>query len=594
MIATALATCCALGSGLLFAAAAPAAGVAPTVEGLTASGVTPFAVTLEAQVDPESEPATCEFDYGTTTAYGTEVACEPGATLEGEAQPASVRLTGLTAGTLYYYKLVVRNAAGEAQAEGEAMTLTVEKPTVYSEGVSGITPFQARLEGALNPDSQETTYSFEYSTKGSTTGDMLAGAITTVNGESAIPPEEFGERGVGVPTGRVLAPATTYYYRFVASNETGTTKDRVESFTTPAPESPIVNREGASGITPFEARLEGALNPDDQLTECHFQYGETAVSEHEVGCEPESLEGFGEQSVAKTVTGLALGTTYHYRVVAKNATGETEGAGEFTTRGIAPLASTGAASAVGQSSAEVTGTVNPDGAETHYYYQYGPTTEYGQSTAAEGPGVDVGAGTSAVAAPATLVPLTPGVTYHYRLVAWNEEGTSYGQDETLTAAAGQPPVASTGSASGVTVDEATISGTIDPAGKETSYRFEYGTGTEYGTQAFGTVLPEQGEQTVTLSLRGIDPDTTYHYRLVVSNPGGTSYGEDETFTTEPVAFPAIAPTPAPLIALPNIAFPTEAAARKPGKPKQTGRKKGAKKGHRKARKKARARGRKKK
>jgi hypothetical protein len=186
------------------------------------------------------------------------------------------------------------------------------------------------------------------------------------------------------------------------------------------------------------------------------------------------------------------------------------------------------------------------------------------------------------------------VTYHYRLVAWNEDGTSYGQDETFTTEAGQSPLAITGAASGISVNEATITGTINPQGKETSYRFEYGTNTAYGTQAFGTVLPEQGEQTVTLSLRGLDSNTTYHYRLVVSNPAGTSEGEDETFTTPGILDPLVNPAVAPLIALPNIAFPTGTEpVTKPAKHKKAKKpkKKTARK-HKKARKKARGKGRK--
>ncbi len=170
------------------------------------------------------------------------------------------------------------------------------------------------------------------------------------------------------------------------------------------------------------------------------------------------------------------------------------------------------------------------------------------------------------------------MSYHYRLVAWNEDGTSYGQDKTFTASAGQSPTATTGAASGISVDEATISGTIDPEGKETSYGFEYGTTTAYGTQTYGTVLPEYGIQTIALNLRGISPDTTYHYRLVVSNQGGTSYGEDMTFTTLPIAFPVIAPSPPPLIALPSFTFPTGSEpVTKPGKTKKTGKKKHGKK-----------------
>jgi hypothetical protein len=145
-------------------------------------------------------------------------------------------------------------------------------------------------------------------------------------------------------------------------------------------------------------------------------------------------------------------------------------------------------------------------------------------------------------------------------VAWNEAGTSYGQDETFTTEAGQSPSVSTGSASGISVNGATISGTIDPDGAETSYRFEYGTSTEYGTQAFGTVLPQQGVQTVTLGLQGLAAGTTYHYRLVVSNPGGTAEGQDATFTTPAISDPLVNPAVAPLVATPSTAFPTGSQA----------------------------------
>ncbi len=132
--------------------------------------------------------------------------------------------------------------------------------------------------------------------------------------------------------------------------------------------------------------------------------------------------------------------TYHYRMLATNATGTTYGP-DNTFTALGPLIkSTSAPTEIGQSNANVTGTLNPEGVETYYYYQYGTSAEYGQST----PTASVGAGTAPVAAPATLVPLTPGVSYHYRLVAWNEGGTSYGQDQTFTTEAGLAPLVSTG------------------------------------------------------------------------------------------------------------------------------------------------------
>jgi hypothetical protein len=61
-------------------------------------------------------------------------------------------------------------------------------------------------------------------------------------------------------------------------------------------------------------------------------------------------------------------------------------------------------------------------------------------------------------------------------------------------------------------------------------------------------------------LQGLAAGTTYHYRLVVSNPGGTAEGLDATFTTPAISDPLVFPAVAPLVASPNIAFPTGSQA----------------------------------
>jgi hypothetical protein len=335
---------------------------------------------------------------------------------------------------------------------------------------------------------------------------------------------------------------------------------------------PSVEAESATVFAPPGVALEAQINPEFANTTYYFQYVDdahyNAAAPNPYGAgatapgPPGTIPSGGYEHVGVNVTGLAGGTTYHYRVTAVNAAGTTYGADQtFTTPPPPPVVSTGAASAVTQSGANVDGTVNPETLETSYYYEYGPTTEYGQSAPAL-PGIGVGSGSSAAPAPAALFPLTPGTTYHYRLVAINADGTGYGQDQTFTTVADQPPVVSTGSASSVSVNVATISGTIDPRGIQSGYRFEYGTDTGYGTQTFGTASPDRGVQTVTLDLRGIEAGTTYHYRLVASNLGGTTVGEDETFTTPGVSSPIIPPLVTPLIAVPAIKFPTGAATPK--------------------------------
>jgi hypothetical protein len=100
-----------------------------------------------------------------------------------------------------------------------------------------------------------------------------------------------------------------------------------------------------------------------------------------------------------------------------------------------PEATTNTASGVQQTQATLNGTVNPKGTDTHYYFQYGKTTEYGSSTSS----TDAGSGTTSLLESATVTGLQPGTIYHYRLVATSAGGTVYGSDQTFTALVGLNP-----------------------------------------------------------------------------------------------------------------------------------------------------------
>src|SRR4051794_29990105 len=91
----------------------------------------------------------------------------------------------------------------------------------------------------------------------------------------------------------------------------------------------------------------------------------------------------------------------------------------------APAVHVTGAAQVTQTSATLTGTVNPHGLQTTYYYEYG--TAAGHYTTRTGP-ASAGAGTKDVAAAAGITGLTPATTYHFRLVASNAKGTSRGND----------------------------------------------------------------------------------------------------------------------------------------------------------------------
>jgi hypothetical protein len=92
----------------------------------------------------------------------------------------------------------------------------------------------------------------------------------------------------------------------------------------------------------------------------------------------------------------------------------------------------------------------------------------------------------------------------------------------------------TGPATDVVETVATLAGTVDPNGAATSYRFEYGTDTSYGNSVpvpAGDAGSGSEPVEVAADVLGLQPDTTYHYRLVATGDGGTSSGEGRQFTT---------------------------------------------------------------
>ncbi len=96
----------------------------------------------------------------------------------------------------------------------------------------------------------------------------------------------------------------------------------------------------------------------------------------------------------------------------------------------------------------------------------------------------------------------------------------------------------TGSAGGVTISAAALTGEVNPGGLATQYEFQYGTSTNYGSatavQALGAGTSLEA---VSAALSGLRAGTTYHYRLLATNADGTTFGADRTFITSPAAVP---------------------------------------------------------
>jgi hypothetical protein len=194
--------------------------------------------------------------------------------------------------------------------------------------------------------------------------------------------------------------------------------------------------------------------------------------------------------------------------------------------------------------------------ETFYYYQYGTSTSYG-GNAPSIQGVNAGSGLEAVPAPIGISGLVPATTYHYQLLATNAEGTTPSPDETFTTAPPTPPTVSTGGASNITLTTASVAGTINPEGLETSYELDLGSDTTYGTSIYGEAGSASTPTEITLGLQNLAPNSTYHYRMVAINSDGRAHGTDRTFTTPAYNNPIVQPPGLPLLQTPTITFPTD-------------------------------------
>jgi hypothetical protein len=170
----------------------------------------------------------------------------------------------------------------------------------------------------------------------------------------------------------------------------------------------------ATNVTNTTATLNGT---DDGASTTHFEYGTTTA----YGVTISNVPVVNGEAHAD-VTGLSPNTTYHYKI-AGGGDETFKTAPNPTPPGIADQRS----SAVTTSSAHLSASLDPNGAATTYYFQYGRSTSYGNRTTR----ITVPAGADPIPVAADLTGLRPYTRYHWRLYATNAAGKTPGRDHTL-------------------------------------------------------------------------------------------------------------------------------------------------------------------
>jgi hypothetical protein len=290
---------------------------------------------------------------------------------------------------------------------------------------------------------------------------------------------------------------------------------------------------GEAAAAQTTATLNATVNPKGGVVAaCTFEYG-VAVSEHSKPCSSTPGPETKFVAVSAAVEGLAPSTEYHFRIVVQTAGGEATGASQSfkTTAPTAPTVETLTASPVAQTTSTLNAMVNPDGSEVEECrFEYGQPPGFGSTAeCSTRPGKE----STPVHVSAAISGLSPNTTYHFRVVTKNSSGSGNLVEQTFKTLP-NPPAVVTGAASAVTQTTATLTGTVNPNGGEVGEcKLEYGTSTAYGSSTACSTAPGSGAGAVAVSapVRGLSPNTTYHFRISATNAGGTSAGADVSFAT---------------------------------------------------------------
>jgi hypothetical protein len=328
----------------------------------------------------------------------------------------------------------------------------------------------------------------------------------------------------------------------------------------------------------FDCTLNGEVNPEAvEGTEAWFQWGQTPALGEVAPMSPIAIPTGGTPVAVPPppappgvlIEGMRPNQTVYYRLAAHDRnvktpellTSETE---KFKTPMVAPR-TVGAPSApfVRSSSAVLFGGLNPENAPTQYFFEYG-TVLAGYCEGVLRAKTLESAVYGKIGATFEVTGLQPATTYQYRLCATDEAGKAHDEHDgseipagAFTTLSSPVPQAETGGYSALTTISAIVSGTVNPDGQPATYAFELGVNgvaaTHYVTVFSGSVAANTAPVEETLSLTGLQPGTTYAYRISIKSGYGESTGDAHTFTTP--GLPEVLGVSAPLAMLPPPPIP---------------------------------------
>jgi hypothetical protein len=287
---------------------------------------------LNGTVLPEGEAVSeCFFEYGAGFGYGKTAPCVGAIPTDEGEHPVTAALTHLTPNATTHFRLVIHRGSDVIPGADKSFKT---QATVITGVASAIAPPSATIEGTVNPEGiPYTGCSFEY---GLTTAFAVQQGTADDSPYEATAPCTESPASIGEGSSPVTVHANlsglsfgaVYHYRLVATNVDGTSRGAEQNFKTPGA---VIEVARAISVGTDEATLEARINPKGSPTTYRIEYGTdtsygTSTPETPIGAEETG------QVVSDSLNGLAPATVYHWRVVATNSVGVSQGVDRtFTT-----------------------------------------------------------------------------------------------------------------------------------------------------------------------------------------------------------------------------------------------------------------------
>jgi hypothetical protein len=171
--------------------------------------------------------------------------------------------------------------------------------------------------------------------------------------------------------------------------------------------------------------------------------------------------------------------------------------GNNVNLGFAPIATTDIATNINGNSATLNATVNSNGSDTTIYFEWGTNTTYGNTTTPQ----SIGSGTSDVSVSNNVTGLSTTTTYHFRVVATNAWGTSYGEDVSFTTPPITLTITSPLEADIIFRPDVLVRGTVtNTTDNETGVTVNETVAVSYNGEFFVNHVPlEEGQNTITVT-----------------------------------------------------------------------------------------------